>query len=309
MFKHTDLKVYFRGEFVEFKDANISIGNTAFLYGLGVFTGMRAHYNKKEDQLYIFRPQDHYKRFKNSCKLCKFNGFIDNYDYQKFLDIIKELLKTNNIKQDAYIRVSEFVDEVKIGPKFGAYKDSLMMFLYPMGDYVPTGGMKCKISSWTRIEDNAIPARAKLHGAYVNTAFAKSEALEEGYDEALVMDRNGHIVEGSAENFFMVRDGKIITPPPSANILEGITRKSVMQIAADLDYEVIERNIDRTEVYFADEVFLSGTGAKVSPVVKIDSYQIGDGKPGKISQAIQGKYFSLVKGEDLKYKDWLEEVY
>jgi branched-chain amino acid aminotransferase len=309
MFNHTELKVYFRDKFVDFKDANISVANTGFLYGLGVFTGMRAHFNPEENQLYIFRPEEHFKRFYNSCKLCRFEDFTKNYNYEKFLEIIKELLIVNNIKEDTYIRVSQFVDEVKIGPKFGQYKDSLVIFLYPLGDYVPTGGMRCKVSSWTRIEDNAIPARAKIHGAYVNTAFAKTEAIDAGFDEALVMDKNGHVVEGSAENLFIVRDGVIYTPPVSANILEGITRKSIIEIAKNLGYEVVERDIDRTELYFADEIFLSGTGAKVSPVIQVDSYTIADGKVGAVSSRIQKIYFDLVKGLDKKYIDWLEKVY
>ncbi|MEI7579087.1 MAG: branched-chain amino acid transaminase [bacterium] len=309
MFDHTILQVYFRNEFIAFKDANISIANTGFLYGLGVFTGMRAHWNESKQELYIFRAKEHYQRFYNSCKLCKFEGFTKNYSEKEFTAIIKKLLKINQIKQDAYIRVSEFVDEIQIGPKFGKYKDSLMVFLYPLGDYVPTQGMKCKVSSWVRVEDNAIPARAKIHGAYVNTAFAKTEAIDAGFDEALVMDKDGHIVEGSAENFFMVRDGVLITPPANANILEGITRKTVLEIAHDLKIPVVERDIDRTEVYLADEVFLSGTGAKVSPVTQIDSYVIADGKIGSISKKIQDVYFRATKGEVKQYEQWLTAVY
>jgi branched-chain amino acid aminotransferase len=169
--------------------------------------------------------------------------------------------------------------------------------------------MKCCVSSWRRVNDSAVPARAKIVGAYVNTAFAKSEAVRNGYDEAIVLDDAGHAVEGSAENLFIVRDGKIITPPVTDNILEGITRKTVMTIAADLGYEVAERSIDRTELYFADEVFLTGTGAKVSSVTEIDGYKIGGGQVGGISQRIQERYFDAVKGAIEKYKGWLTAVY
>jgi branched-chain amino acid aminotransferase len=308
MFNHEELKVYFRDAIVPFEDANVSICNTGFMYGLGVFTGIRAHYNEKTKKLYIFRPDKHFQRFSFACKLSNYQNFLNNYDYNKFLKVLLDLLKANNLKEDVYIRVTNFSDENRVTPKFIGYKDSLCAFLYPLGDYVPTGGMRCAVSSWTRIEDNAIPARAKFCGAYINTAFAKTEALSNGYDEAIVLDKNGHVVEGSAENIFLVIDGKLVTPPVTDNILEGITRDSVMQIAKDNNLEVLERSVDRTELYKADEIFLTGTGAKVSPVVEIDQRKVGDGKVGPVSKKIQEIYFATVKGEVEMYKDWLVEV-
>jgi branched-chain amino acid aminotransferase len=306
MFNFQDLQVYFRDQFVPFKEASVSIANTAFLYGLGVFTGMRAHWNDDTKQLYIFRPQDHFVRFSKSCRLCHFDNFLKNYDYDRFVGVLIELLRRNEIRSDAYIRVSAFIDDLAIAPQFSPGKDALAVYLYPLGDYVPTGGMRCMVSSWRRVNDTAIPARAKVFGAYVNTAFAKEEAVRNGYDEAIVLDDFGHAVEGSAENLFIVRDGLIITPPVTDNILEGITRKTVMTIAQDLGYAVQERSIDRTELYFADEVFLTGTGAKVSPVSEIDGYTIG---VGEISQKIQSVYFDVVKGKGEKYMDWVVGVY
>lgn len=308
MFNHEELKVFFRGEFVNFKDANISISNTGFLYGLAVFTGIRAHYNSTKDKLYLFRPDAHYERFHFACKLFRYRNFLEKYDYQSFLNILIQLIKINNIKQDTYIRVTNFSDENRITPKFVEYRDSLSAFLYPLGDYVPTGGMRCIVSSWSRVEDNAIPARAKINGAYVNTAFSKTEALKRGYDEAIVLDSRGHVVEGSAENIFLVIDDKLITPLVTDNILEGITRKSVMQIASDLGIEVVERSIDRTELYKAQEVILTGTGAKVSPVVEIDDYTVGNGQVGSVCKRIQDVYFAAVKGEKAEYANWLVEV-
>lgn len=308
MFDHEKLKVYFRDGIVDFKDATLSIANTGFLYGLGVFTGIRAHYNEKTDKLYIFRPRAHFDRFAFACKICRYVNFEKNYDYEKFLSILKELLAVNNIKQDSYIRVTNFSDENKVTPKFIDYSDSLCAYLYPLGDYVPTTGMRCKVSSWTRVDDNAIPARAKINGAYVNTAFAKTEALRDGYDEAIFLDSRGHVVEGSAENIFLVIDGTIVTPPVSDNILEGITRKSILEIAKDLAIPTVERSVDRSELYKAKEIFLSGTGAKVSPVIEIDQYKVGDGKVGEVSKKIQDVYFRAVKGEEDKYMSWLEEV-
>lgn len=309
MFDHQSLKVFFRGSFVDFADANISVANTGFLYGLGVFTGIRAHYNAKKDKLYVFRPEAHFRRLQFSCKLLRYTNFSETYDEAKFVALITELLRINNIREDAYIRVTNFTDENKVTPKFVGYKDSLCAFLYPLGDYVPTTGMRCKVSSWSRVEDNSLPARAKINGAYVNTAFAKTEALLGGYDEAIVLDGQGHVVEGSAENIFFVYGNKIVTPPVHDNILEGITRLSVIQLARDLGYEVIERSLDRSELYKADEIFLTGTGAKISPVVEVDNYVVGSGTVGQVSQLIQDTYQRVVRGEDEKYLGWLCDVY
>lgn len=309
MFNHEELKVFFRDKLVPFSEATISVSNSGFMYGLGVFTGIRAHYNPEQDKLYIFRPDAHFSRFHFSCKMFRYSGFLDGYDYPKFVGMLKSLIQSNNIRQDTYIRVSAFTDENRVTPKFVQYKDSLCAFLYPLGDYVPTGGMRCMVSSWVRVEDNAITARAKTHGGYVNTAFAKTEALMNGFDEALFLNSRGHVIEGSAENLFVVSQGKVITPPVSDNILEGITREAVITLARDNGIEVVERNISRTELYRADEVFLTGTGAKVSPVVEIDRYAIGNGQVGPISKKLQELYFGAVKGEVPKYRHWLVDAY
>jgi branched-chain amino acid aminotransferase len=308
MFNHEQLKVYFRDEIVDFAEANISIANTGFMYGLGVFTGIRAHLNQKSKALYLFRPQDHFQRFFNGCKACRFENFLKTYDYNRFLEILTSLIKENSIQEDCYIRVNCFADENKISPKFMDYRDSVCAFLYPIGAYVPTDGMRCVVSSWNRLDDNSIPARAKLNGAYINTALAKTEALMHGYDEAIFLDSSGHVVEGSAENLFVVRQGSLITPPVSDNILEGITRKSVIEIAANEGFEVIERSIDRTELYYADEVFLTGTAAQVSPVVEIDKIAVGNGEIGPLSTRIQACYFDAVRGDREDYVHWLVQV-
>ncbi len=307
MFNHEELKVYCRGQFLPFKDATLSIGNTGFLYGLGIFTGMRAHFNELHNKLYLFRPEAHYERMRFGCKVFRFNGFLEKYTYHAFLEVLRELFRQNQIREDVYIRVSQFSDENRITPKF-VYKDSLSAFLYPLGDYVPSSGMRCMVSSWGRVEENAMPARLKCHGAYCNTAFAKSEALSNGYDEALFMNSRGHVIEGSAENIFMVADGYLITPPKSDNILEGITRDTVMRLAKEEGIPVVERSIGRTELYRAEEVFLTGTGAKVSPVVEIDKYKVGEGDIGPISKHLQSLYLRVVRGEVEKYRDWLVEV-
>lgn len=309
MFNFKECKVYFRDQFVDFNQANISIANVGFLYGMGAFTGIRAHYNADDQQLYLFRPQEHFKRFRHACQLCMFNHFVNTYTEEKFTQVIVDLLKMNNIKQDAYLRVSAFVDAESIGVQWNGYTDALAIFAFPLGDYIPTTGMKCKVSSWRRVDDNAIPARGKLNGAYVNTAFAKTEALLAGYDEALVMDHNGHVVEGSAENFFMVRDGVLITPPVTDNILEGVTRKTLLEVAKDQGMPILERSVDRSELAFADEVILTGTGARVSPVIQVDQFTIGDGKVGPIATQLQQLYAQIVYGKIPQYKDWVTPVY
>lgn len=308
MFNHEELKVFFRDKFVDFPEATISIANTGFLYGLGVFTGIRAHYNEEQQKLYLFRLADHYSRFHTACKIMRYRNFLENYNYKRFEEVLVELLRVNKIKEDVYLRVTNFSDENKITPKFVGYKDSFSAFLYPIGEYVPTTGMRCAVSSWTRVDDNCIPARTKVNGIYVNTGLAKTEALLGGYDEAIVLDRNGHVVEGSAENIFLVIDGKLVTPSVTDNILEGITRKTVIEIAGDLGLQIVERSVDRTELYKAQEVFLTGTAAKVSPVVEIDGVVVGDGTVGAVSKKLQDTYFAAVRGELPQYRSWLVEV-
>lgn len=308
MFDHESLVVYANEKFQHFKDANISIANTAFLYGLAVFTGMRAFKNNETGKLYCFRLSEHYKRMKNSAKILRFNKFAEHYSEDQFISIIKKLLLDNKIDQDAYIRATIYLKDNKISPKLIGYEDTFSVFLYPLGDYVPINGMRCKVSSWVRSRDNSIPSRAKITGLYANSAFAKTEALIAGFDETIFLNDKGYAIEGSAENLFIIRDGVLITPPVSDEILEGITRATVIEIAKDMGIPCVERSIARTELIIADEVFLTGTGAKVAPVVEIDNYIIGDGTPGPISKSLQKTYFDAVTGKLHQYRKWLDEV-
>ncbi len=307
MFDYKKFQVYHRGEYIPFSDANISMGNISFLYGLAIFSGTRAHWNDKEKQLYIFRAKSHFQRLQNASKLMYMENF-QKLDFEEYERILIELCHRNKIQQDTYIRTNVYYDETAIGPQL-KYKDALNIYLFPLGNYVPLDGMKCCISSFTRISDNSIPARLKVNGAYVNTALAKTEALDNGFDEAIVLNSEGHAVEGSAENLFIVRDEELITPPVHDDILEGITRDTIITIAKDKGIKVTQRSIDRSELYFADEIFLSGTGAKVSPVIELDRRQIGNGKIGKISKKIQSTYFDIVEGKVPKYSHWLSRVY
>ena len=308
VFDHEKLKVFFRDEIVEFAEANVSVACTAFMYGLACFTGIRAHFNPEQKKLHIFRPEAHYERFRFQCKLLRYQNFLEKYPYERFLGAVCELLKVNEIQQDAYIRICNFSDENLVTPKFVGYRDSLSIFLYPIGQYVPTDGMRCRVSSWQRIADNAIPARGKINGAYINTAFAKTEALLDSYDEAIFLDSDGFVVEGSAENIFLAYGDKLVTPPRDAPILEGITRDTAMEIARKKGYEVSERKISRTELYRADEIFLTGTGAQISPVIEIDKYSVGSGEVGPIAAEIQQSYFDIVRGKNDEYADWLHTV-
>jgi len=308
MFNHEELEVFYKGEYVSFNKANVSIANTGLLYGLGVFTGIRAFKNPSNEKMYIFRPSEHYERLRNSCKLLRYENFHKLYSKAQFVEILKQLLIRNKINSDAYFRVTNFTDENKVSAKFLGYGEALSAYLYPIGDYVPTTGMRCKVSSWVRTSDSSIPARAKINGLYVNSAFAKTEALLSGYDEAIFLNSKGHVIEGTTENLFIIRDGCLITPPVSDEILEGITRKTIIEIAKDKGIECHERSILRSELYFAEEVFLTGTGARVAPVIEIDNYTIGSGQVGPISKLLQDSYLAAARGDLSEYRLWVEEV-
>jgi len=300
---------YFEGKFVREEDAKISIKTNSFHYGTAVFEGIRAYYNKDEDQLYLLFAREHYERLIKNCKILNMKL---NLNVDKLIDITLELLRKCNWKQDVYIRPIVYFKDLAISPKLIGYTPEIAIYTIPLGDYIDTSkGIKCIVSSYVRINDNMIPARAKVCGAYVNSAFAKTEALMRGADEAIMLNPDGTVAEGSAENIFIVRNGSLITPPLSANILEGITRQAIIKIAQeDLNIKVFERDILRSELYIADEIFLCGTGAQVSPVVEVDGRKIGDGNPGKITRKIQDFYFKAVRGKVEKYKNsWLISVY
>jgi branched-chain amino acid aminotransferase len=298
--------VYFEGKIVPESEAKISIKTNSFHYGTAVFEGIRAYYDKETDKMFALFFKEHYQRLFQNMKVL--NMEIEE-SIEELVEITKELIRKNNIKSDIYIRPIVYFSNLEIGPKLVGYTSKIAIFLYPLGDYIDINkGTKAIVSSWTRLHDNMIPPRLKVAGAYVNSAFAKTEAILAGVDEAIVLNKNGYVSEGSAENIFIVRNNRLITPPVSDDILEGITRWAVIQIAKDLGYEVEERSISRTELYVADEVFFCGTGAQVSPVIEIDRKKIGDGTPGKITKEIQKIYFDAVRGKIEKYKHWIEEI-
>lgn len=298
---------YFKKNIVPIESAKISIMTHAFNYGTGVFEGIRGYFNEKEKAIYILHLKEHYKRLRNSAKILKIN--IKETD-EELANITIELAKKHDYKEDFYIRPIAYKSSERIGVRLHDLEDDLAIFTAPFGPYLDiTKGIKTMVSSWTRIDDNMIPARGKICGAYVNSAFSKTEAMENGYDEALVLTKDGHISEGSAENIFIVRDGILITPPVTENILEGIVRKSIIELAEkELNLKIVERRIDRTELYIADEIFLCGTGAQISPVAEVDKRVIADGKMGNITKNLQDIYFNIVRGNNKKYMNWLTRI-
>lgn len=299
--------VFYDGKFIEKEKASLPIMTHAFLYGTGVFEGIRAYYNKEEDQLYAFRVKEHFERLMRSAHVM----YMENpFTLEEYCENLKELLKKNNYRQDVYIRPNLFKAAEKIGPGLLNNKDSYLLFTLPMGDYIDTAkGLKVCVSNWRRNSDNAIPPRAKVSGAYANTALIKSDAQLSGFDDAIVLDENGRVTEGSAMNLFLVQNGKLVTSRTTDNILIGVTRNTVMQIAKDAGIEVEEREVSRTELYTSDEAFYCGTGAQISPIVSIDHRKLGTGEVGPIASKLQKLYFDTVKGKVDKYKEWCMPIY
>jgi len=299
--------VFMDGKYVEKEKATIPVMTHGFLYGTSIFEGIRAYYNPEEKQMYAFRVPEHFERLKKSGKIVHIG--ID-YSVQELCDITKDLLKKNNYHTDAYIRPTAYKAAQKIGTHLLNNQDALMIFTVEMGDYIDISkGLRVCISNWRRNSDNAIPPRSKIGGGYVNAALIATDARLAGFDEAIALTESGEVTEGSAMNLFLVMDGKLITSKTTDNILKGITRDTVISLAEDIGVEVVERTIDRTELYVADEAFFCGTGAQISPVVNIDNRDLGDGKVGPISSELQKLYFDVVKGRVPKYKKWCTPIY
>lgn len=298
---------YFRGEIVPFEQATISVMNHTFNYGTGAFGGLRGYWNEDEEQLFVFRPLDHFRRLLNSAHILMQDV---GHTPESLTAALLELLRTENWQTNVYIRPLVYISNDLIGVKLHDLDADIAIFSIPFGSYMNEDGAHVTISSWRRIDDNIIPARGKIIGAYANSALIKSDAVNAGFDEALVLNQDGHIAEGSAANFFMVRDGVVYTPPITANILEGITRRSVIHLLReDLGLEVVERQIDRTEVYLADEAFFCGTGVQIAPITRVDHRPLGDGQIGPIARQINKLYFDVVSGRVEKYRHWVTPVY
>jgi branched-chain amino acid aminotransferase len=304
----TELWAFFRGEFVPLREANINVMTHGFNYGTAVFEGIRAYWNAEEEQLFGLELVPHFERIHRSARLLMMEV---RQSPKELAEITVELLRRDGLREDVYIRPIIYKSSETIGVRLHNLDADITIFGVPFGQYIDTeGGIRAQVSSWRRTDDNAIPARGKITGAYVNGALAKSEAQLNGFDEAIVLTADGHVSEGSAENLFVVKDGVLMTPPITDNILEGITRGRLLSIAGD-DFAIPTqvRSIDRTELYTADEVFLCGTGAQLSPVIEIDRRAIADGRPGPITKRLARTYFDAVRGKLPAYRDWLTPVY
>jgi branched-chain amino acid aminotransferase len=300
--------LFMNGEFIPAERGVISVRTHGFAYGTGCFEGIRGYWSKEDQQIYLFRLREHYERLLRSSKILRMEL---PYTIDQLIDISVELIRQNDQREDVYLRPVVYKADEIIGVRLHNLTDHYILTSEPMGNYVEIGGLRCGVSSWRRIDDNALPARAKICGSYVNAAFAKTEALQNGFDEAIMLTHEGHVAEGSAENIFLIINGELVTPPPTENILLGVTRDTVIKIAQrELGLVTRERQIDRTELYIADEIFLCGTGAQIAPVIEVDHSPVGTGQVGPIGQKLQDLYFDIVRGKHPEYsKQWCTPVY
>ena len=294
---------FFEGKIVPLSEANISIATHGFLYGTAVFGGVRGYWNEEKKRLFVFRPYDHFHRLLHSAKML---AMQTDYDEESLIQLTLDLLRTDNWQGDIYMRPTFYKSDLGIGVKLHDLKDDFCMFVMKYEPYVKNdANAHATFSSWRRIDDNVIPARGKVAGAYANSALIKTDANRSGFDEALVLDHNGHVSEGSAMNIFMLRDGVLVTPPVTDNILEGITRRSIIELARnELGLTVAERSIDRTEVFIAEEMFMTGTAAQIVAVTRVDHRPVGAGVMGPITTKLRTMYEDILRGKDKKYEHW-----
>lgn len=299
---------FFRGKIVPLEDAKISVMTHAFNYGTACFEGIRGYWTADKQELYLLKPEDHFVRLIQSARILQMDL---TYTPEQLCAIAVELVQRNGYQEDIYIRPIVYKTTEVIGVRLHNLESDFTMVTTPMGDYVPMDkGLKVGISSWQRISDNMIPTRAKISGAYVNMAFAKTEAFEHGYDESIMLNSLGQVAEGSAENIFIVRRGQLITPPVNASLLEGITRGAVIELARnELEIPVVERPIDRSELFVSEEAFLCGTGAQIAWIASVNQFPIGTGQMGPITQRLRGLYGEIVRGQREEYSHWVHPVY
>jgi branched-chain amino acid aminotransferase len=305
---HPNTWVFFQGEFGRYHDIKLGLMTHALHYGTGCFEGIRAYWNPKQEQLHLLQGPAHYDRLRRSANIMRMTL---PYSTEELVNITVELLRRNEFKSDVYVRPLLYASSEEIGVRLHNLDHSFFIYAIPFGNYVEIeSGIRCMVSSWRRNPDQSLPARAKITGSYAQSALAKSEAVESGFDEAIVLTIDGHVSEGSAENLFMLKDGVFVTPPVTDDILEGVTRTLLTRLIKDeLGKPVVERSIDRTELYTCDELLLCGTGAQISPVIEVDRRPVGNGKVGEFTQELQNIYFGAVRGESAKHKDWTIPVY
>jgi branched-chain amino acid aminotransferase len=301
-----NLIVYFEGEFRPLGEAKVGLLTHALHYGTGVFEGIRGHWSPEEGELYLFRAPEHYERWRNNARLLNMDIPLSA---RELCELTGEIIVRNRFQTDLYIRPLVYKSAQGVGVRFSPQFDFAIVAI-PFGIYIDSSqGLKVCVSSWRRIEDNAIPARGKICGVYVNSALAVEEAHANGFDEAILLNENGHVAEGSASNLFMVRNGQLITPPVYENILEGITRATVIELARDLGMETVERPIDRSELYVAEEIFFAGTAFEIAPVVEVDRRAVGKGVEGPITRRLRVDYADIARGRTARGAHWRWPVY
>ena len=299
---------YFHKQFVPLAEAKIGILTHALHYGTACFEGIRGNWNDEQEQLFLFRVKDHYERMHKGCRILKINI---PYSADEMCQLTVKLVEKSGYREDVYIRPLAYKSSEAIGVRLHNLDDDFFIIVATLPAYLDAEeGVRCCTSSWRRVDDTMIPPRGKITGIYVNSALAKTEANELGFDEAILLNHDGHVSEGSGENIFLVLGGKLVTPQSSDNILMGITRDTVMQLARnEMGIETVERSVDRSELYVADEAFFTGTAAHVSPILEIDHRRIGNGEIGKVTKELQRLYFEVIKGKNPKYLHWCTPAY
>lgn len=299
--------VYFDNRFVALADAKVSILTHALHYGTGVFEGIRAYWDAGQHEIYMVRAEEHFERWRRNCGILRIGLPMDA---RQLTALTRELIRRNRFEDNVYIRPLAYKASARVGVQPDD-NDAFSIIAIPFGAYLPSeNGIHAGVVSWRRVEDNAIPGRAKICGAYVNSALAGDEARRNGFDEAIFLTESGHVAEGATCNLFMVRGGKLFTPPASDNILEGITRDSVMALARrELQIEVVERTIDRSELYVCDELFFTGTAVEVAPITRVDHRPVGSGSIGPIGERLRQLYENATRGRLDAYHHWLLPVY
>jgi len=293
--------IYFGDRLVDSEAATLHVASSAVLYGLSVYTVFNVHY--ANDTYLAFRLRDHFRRIVDSCRIIGIDTFDQEWTLEKFSAAVQETLHANDPQTTTFVRASVHVTQLIPGTRSRGLKTALSLFVYEALPIVPQTGARLKTSVWRRTPDNSIPSRAKVNGAYINSVLAKQDAIDSGYDDCIFLDNDGHVCELSAANIFLVRDKTIITPSTTSDILEGINRRTIIEIAQDRGMRVEERTVDLTELYIADEVFISGTSAYVAPVIEIDARRIGNGEDGPITAQLRTAHTkALAEQSD---KQWL----
>lgn len=299
--------VFYNGKIIDEGEVSISIRSKLVNYGLGCFEGIRAYWDEESQQLYGFRLKEHYERLLQSCKALYINI---PYTVSELCAYTVELLKKNDFKTTVYIRPLAYKGAEVLNPTLLDEDNRLLIYCEPMGNFSGKTEVRVSVTSWQRIRDNMLPPRTKATAAYLNSALASLEVLRNGYDEAIFLTDSGNVCEGPGENIFIVKKGKLITPPPSDNILEGITRETIMTLAGEeLGMEVVERSISRTELYSAQEAFFSGTAMEVLSIVEVDRRIIGTGKQGEVCKSLKKLFFEITAGKNPKYMDYCTPIY